>query len=75
MLTLVVLICHLIEGISSPICHEEIVAKAEIAMMACQTGNQPIIAQWKADSIYRGDQWVITEIWCKPGDYQPRDAI
>jgi hypothetical protein len=72
-LTVVVLICHQLAGISAPICHEEIVTKAEMPMQACMI-FQPAIADWKEKSIYRGEQWTIARVRCVPGDYELRDA-
>ena len=75
MITLVVVICHMLELISQPVCHEEVVIRSEQTLMACQMQSQIVIADWKEKSIYRGDQWTITNIGCFPGDYQPKDSI
>lgn len=75
MTTLVVVICHMLGAISTPICHEEIVSKIEQSMRACQVESQIVVADWKGKSIYRGDQWTVMNIGCAPGDYQPKDAI
>ena len=37
-------------------------------MQACML-SQPALADWKAHSIYRGDQWKIGRIKRVPGDY------
>jgi hypothetical protein len=76
MMTIVTLMCHVIVGITSPVCHEEVVDRVEISMNVCQMGSQQYIADWKEKSIFRGDQWTVAAIQCIPGnDYQPRDAI
>lgn len=75
MITLVALICHVIADISDPVCHEEIVLKEEMSMMSCQIKSQIVIADWKEKSVYSGEQWVVMDIGCVPGDYQPRDSI
>ena len=73
-ISVVVSICHALSGITSPVCHEEIVVKDEMPMQACMI-SQAAIADWKERSKYRGDQWTIGRIKCAIGDYQPRDAI
>lgn len=73
-ITIVVSICHALAGITSPVCHEEIVAKQDMPMQACLI-SQVAIADWKAKSLYRGDQWHVERIRCIPGNYLPKDAI
>ena len=73
-ITVVVVICHALAGISSDVCHEEIAAKDDMPMQACMI-SQAAIADWKEKSKFRGDQWHIARIRCIPGDYQPKDAI
>lgn len=75
MITLVTLMCHLLEGIASPVCHEVVVAKLVMPMEVCQMHSQIIIADWKEKSIYQGDKWTVSQIECLPGNYQPKDAI
>lgn len=75
MMTLVVVICHMIVGITAPICHEEIVAKEEMSLMGCQIGNQQIVADWKEKSVFQGENWHIAVIRCESGDYQMKDDI
>lgn len=72
-ITVVVVVCHALAGISSPVCREEIVARID-AIQACMIG-QPAIADWKSHSIYNGPQWTIARIKCVPGDYQLKDSI
>jgi hypothetical protein len=74
MIKLVVMICHMIagyEGASFPVCHEVVVADVQ----SCTIMSQIVVADWKENSIYRGDQWTIARVMCKAGDYQPKDAI
>ena len=73
-ITVVASVCHALANISSPVCHEAIVVQDDMPMQMCLL-SQPAIAEWKANSIYRGDQWTINRILCIPGDYQPKDAI
>lgn len=72
-ITVVVVVCHALAGISSPVCREEIVARTD-AIQACMIG-QPAIADWKSHSIYSGPQWNIARIKCVLGSYELRDAI
>jgi hypothetical protein len=73
-ITVVAVICHMLSPIPEPVCHEEIVVKDDMSMQMCMLA-EPGVAEWKERSIYRGDQWRILRIMCKPGDYEPRDAI
>ena len=73
-ITVVASVCHALTNISAPVCHEEIVVQDDMPMQMCLL-SQPAIAEWKANSLYRGDQWTINRIRCIPGDYQPKDAI
>lgn len=73
-ITVVALLCQMLGSIPEPVCHEEIVVKDEMPMHACEL-SQAAIAQWKSQSIYRGDIWHIARIRCIPGDYVLRDAI
>lgn len=73
-ITVVVSICHALAGITSPVCHEEILVRDEMPMQACMIA-QAAIADWKAHSRFSGNQWTVSRIRCIPGDYQPRDAI
>ena len=73
-ITVVALMCHMLAPISAPVCREEIVAKADMGMQACMIG-QPAIADWKAHSIFAGEQWTVARIKCVPGSYVIKDAI
>lgn len=72
-ITIVALMCHVLMGITTPVCHEEIVVKDAMPMQGCI--SQAAIADWKEKSIFRGEQWHIARIRCIPGDYQPKDAV
>lgn len=72
--TVVVLICHALGSIPQPVCREEIVVKDNMPMQACFL-SQAAIADWKAHSIFRGEQWTVARIKCVPGDYVIKDAI
>jgi hypothetical protein len=72
-ITVVALMCHSLANISQPVCREEIVVKDEMPMQACML-SQPALAEWKANSIYRSDQWKIGRIKCVPGDYAIKGA-
>jgi hypothetical protein len=75
MITVVALMCHSLAGITSPVCHEEIVVKDEMPMQACLI-SQAAIADWKERSLkYRGSQWIIGRVRCIPGSYEPKDSI
>lgn len=71
-ITVVVMMCHALAGISAPVCREEIVIKDEMPMQACMF-SQPALAKWKATSIYRSNAWWIGRVKCVPGDYIIRD--
>ena len=73
-ITVVVVLCHILGVITSPVCREEIVTKQEMPMQACFL-SQPALAQWKASTIYRDDTWHIARIKCVPGDYVLKNAI
>jgi hypothetical protein len=74
MITVVALMCHQLAGISSPVCHEEIVVQDDMPMQACLLA-QPALADWKSKSKYAGDQWTIARIRCIPGNYELKDAV
>jgi hypothetical protein len=74
MFTIVVLLCHTISVIPVPVCHEEIVVRQEMTRLAC-TLSQPAIAEWKANSIFKSDQWTVNGFKCAPGDYVMKDSI
>ena len=67
-ITVVALMCHTLASIPQPVCREEIVVKDDMPMQACML-SQPALADWKAHSIYSGEQWAIGRIKCVPGDY------
>jgi hypothetical protein len=73
-ITVVALMCHTLGSIPQPVCREEIVVKDEIPMQACIL-SQAALAEWKANSIYKGDGWKIGRIKCVPGDYVIKGAI
>jgi hypothetical protein len=75
MVTLIAVVCYTLGNISTPICHEEIVAKKEAPMMACMQMAQPVVADWKEKSKFSGEKWTIAGVACRPGDYLPKDAI
>lgn len=72
-ITVVATLCHALAGIPA-VCHEEIVTKDDMSIQACML-SQPALAEWKAHSIYAGEQWTIRGYKCVPGSYEPRDAI
>jgi hypothetical protein len=43
--------------------------------MQARTLSQATLADWKAHSIYAGEQWAIGRIKCVPGDYVIKGAI
>ena len=65
--------CHSLASIPQPVCREEIVVKDEMPMQTCLR-SQAAIADWKAHSIYSGEQWAIGRIKCVPGDYVIKGA-
>jgi hypothetical protein len=67
-ITVVALMCHTLASIPQPVCREEIVVKDEMPMQACIL-SQAALADWKAHSIFAGEQWAIGRIKCVPGDY------
>jgi hypothetical protein len=73
-ITVVALMCHTLASIPQPICREEIVVKDEMPMQACML-SQAALADWKAHSIYSGEQWAIGRIKCVPGDYVIKGAL
>lgn len=73
-ISVVLTLCHALGSMPQPVCREEIAIKDEMPMQACLV-SQAAIADWKAHSIFRGDQWTVARIKCVPGDYVIRDAI
>jgi hypothetical protein len=81
-ITVVAVMCHTLGAItpqsvgtlSDSVCRGVIVIKDDMQMQFC-TLSQPAIADWKEQSIYRGDQWWISRIKCVPGDYLPKERI
>jgi hypothetical protein len=71
-ISVVVSVCHVLGTISQPLCHEELITKADMPMQACLI-SQAAVADWKNRSIYRGDNWNINRIRCIPGDYVLKD--
>jgi hypothetical protein len=72
-ISIVLTLCHSLAGIPAPVCREEIVIKDEMPMQACML-SQAAIAEWKANSIYRGEGWTVARFKCVPGSYEIRDA-
>lgn len=72
--TVVALMCHIVAPIQPAVCHEEVVFKEEMPMIACQMG-QPAIAEWKEKSPFQGEQWKIEGFRCVAGDYVPKALI
>jgi hypothetical protein len=75
MITVVAMLCHMVEAITSPVCHEEIVVRTQMTIMECMMGHQQAVSEWKENSRFQGDQWKVTLVRCAPGDYQPSDSI
>lgn len=73
MITLAVILCRIAIGI--PICHEEIIARGRMSLIACQMNNQPAVSEWKETSKFKGKHWSIDKIYCGPGNYEKKDAI
>jgi len=71
-ISVVVSVCHDLGTISQPLCHEELITKADMPMQACLI-SQAAVADWKAKSRYSGDQWNIERIRCIPGEYVLKD--
>jgi hypothetical protein len=72
-ITVVVVMCHMLESVPQPVCREEIIVKGDMPMHVCEF-SQPALAEWKAQSIYRGNEWTISRIKCIPGDYVIKEA-
>jgi hypothetical protein len=81
-ISLVAVLCHSIgafvpEAVNTlpvSVCREVIVIKDDLPMQSCML-SQPALADWKGRSIYRSDQWWITQIKCVPGDYVPKERV
>lgn len=81
-ITVAVTICHTLTataGMPVPgptdVCEERIIMKTDDTGSLTACINQPALADWKAKSLYAGEQWWIKKIRCVPGDYQPRNNI
>lgn len=59
-------VCHLLGGVS--LCHETKVTDShqtpQLTMQSCMLTSQVAIAQWKANSMYEGDDWTVSRIEC-----------
>jgi hypothetical protein len=81
-ITVVAVMCHTIGAVApqsvgtlpDPVCREVIVIQNDMPMQACML-SQPALADWKEQSIYRGEQWRVSRIKCVPGDYVPKQRI
>lgn len=65
MITIVALIC------SMSVCHEEIVARAE--MPICFLSPSAIV-QWKQQSRFSGPQWTLGRVRCEGENYQAKHS-
>lgn len=70
--TIAVVLCHAVQGISAPVCHEEIVHIGE-SMQECIL-SQAALADWKQRSRFASGDWSIARIKCVPGTYEAKDA-
>jgi hypothetical protein len=81
-MTVVAIMCHTISATimqsvdtqPDSVCREVLVTKDDMSMQACML-SQPALAEWKERSIYRGEQWWISQVKCVPGDYVPKERI
>jgi hypothetical protein len=82
-ITLVAVMCHVLgavvaEGVGTipeAVCREVIVVKQDMPMQACML-SQAALAEWKANSIYRRDDWRVARIKCIPGgNYLPKERV
>jgi len=73
-LSVVVTLCHALTGIPGPVCREEIVYTDDMPMQAC-IFSQAAVAEWKAASIYKADEWTVQGIKCAGPGYIIKDAI
>jgi hypothetical protein len=79
-MTVVAIMCHTISATITQsvgtqpdlVCREVIVIKDDMSMQACML-SQPALADWKERSMYRSDQWWISQVKCVPGDYAPKE--
>ena len=61
--------------LSEAVCREVIVVKQDMPMQACML-SQSALADWKANSIYKTDDWRVARIRCVPGgDYVPKERV
>ena len=71
MITLVVVMCYAVG--SQSICREEIVIRSKMTKNECYM-SQPMLAQWKAASIFKDDSWWIARIQCEDDNYVVKEA-
>jgi hypothetical protein len=76
-ISLIVTLCHTL-AVASPAstCRQEVIAQnADIGLLACGVVSQQIVAEWKAQTIYRDPDWKIAKISCAIGNVAPKGAI
>lgn len=56
-------------------CREVVAARTMLDNPATECVlSQPMIAQWKAQSYYVDDVWVVKGYRCEPGNYIPKES-
>ncbi|WP_024517027.1 hypothetical protein [Bradyrhizobium sp. Tv2a-2] len=76
-ITLIVTLCHTL-AVASPTstCRQEVIAQSDtIGLLGCGVAAQPIVAEWKAQTIYRDPEWKVASIKCAIGNVAPKGAI
>jgi hypothetical protein len=63
--SIIATLCHIAMG-QPPVCHNEIVFDADSIGIGCLIASASIY-EWKAHSIYAGDNWQISHPRCAPG--------
>lgn len=71
MVAVVAVLCQALAG--PPVCREEIVADADMAIGFGCLVEEGRLDLWKAHSIYAGSNWTVRRVMCVPGGYVPKE--
>jgi hypothetical protein len=75
-MSIIALLCHTLQGIPEPVCHEALVVTTEDGGPQLCAFAQAPVAQWKEHHPrYSAPEWTITGYKCAFGTYVPKDAL
>jgi hypothetical protein len=75
-LVLVASLCHTLQGIPAPVCHEQVVIDTSDGGPQLCAFGQAVIADWKNQSPrFKSEEWTVAGYKCVFGSYTPKDAL